>query len=176
MMKSASCLAALRVCAAGMLFGVLFAACSELPKLEPDVCGNGVTEPDRDEQCDLSEDEELGDSLRCGDPTDVLRACHYVCAHSTSGPRCPRGWGCSDDGICRYASGDFQEIEDSPIELQSFTTISLADIDGDGRNDLVAGADTGISVYFGRRNDPFTVAFHYPVQSVAQELALRDVD
>lgn len=168
-MKSAGCLAALLVCA-------LCASCSELPKLEANVCGNGVTEPERDEQCDLSEDEDLGDSLRCGDPTDVLRACHYVCTRSTSGPHCPRGWGCSDDGICRYASGDFQEIEDSPIELQSFTRISLADIDGDGRNDLVAGAPTGISVYFGRKNNPFTVSFRYPVQSVSQDLAFGDVD
>lgn len=151
-------------------------ACAELPNLEPNVCGNGVTEPERDEQCDLSEEEHLGPNIRCGDPSDVVRGCHYVCSRSTSGPSCPEGWGCSDDGVCRYASGQFLELEESPIELSTFSLLSLADIDGDSRNDLLAASPSGLSVYFGKKNEPYTTAFHYPLQSLSPELAIGDVD
>lgn len=151
-------------------------ACAELPSLEPNTCGNGVIERDLDEQCDLSEDEELGANVRCGDPSDVVRGCHYVCSRSMSGPSCPEGWGCSDDGVCRYASGEFIELEASPIELDAFSVLSVADVDGDSRNDLLAASPSGLSVYFGRKDDPFTTAFRYPLQSLSPELALGDVD
>src|SRR5687768_18206945 len=57
---------------------------------------------------------------------------------------------------CRFASGGFVQIDESPIELDAFGSLSVADIDGDNRNDLIAGSERGIAVYFGRRNDPYT--------------------
>jgi hypothetical protein len=155
---------------------IITGACAELPQLGPDVCGNGVIEAHLDEQCDMSEDETLGSDVRCGDPSDVLRACHYVCSRSESGPTCPTGWGCSDDGVCRYASGEVVELDESPIDLEPYKRLQIADIDGDQRMDLVAGGESGISVYYGKRTDPFVSRFHSPVPSLSREVALGDVD
>lgn len=159
-----------------LLLAVSAFSCAELPQLGPDICGNGVIEPQLDEQCDLSEDEALGPDVRCGDPTDVLRACHYVCSRSESGPTCPTGWGCSDDGVCRYASGEVVEIDESPIDLEPHSRLQLGDIDGDDRLDLIASGEAGVSVYYGKRTDPFVSRYHFPLPSLSREVALGDVD
>src|SRR5437762_2906116 len=87
--------------------GMILTSCAQLPSIQPNTCGNGFTEGE--EQCDLHEEMTLakkGERLRCADPSDVLRACRYVCSRTDpASAQCPTGWGCSEDGICHAASG-----------------------------------------------------------------------
>lgn len=160
---------------ASLLFAL--AACAELPELAPGACGNGVVEPEVGEQCDLGEDPALGEGTRCADPSDAVRACRYVCSRTDStAARCPTGWGCSDDGVCHFASGTFEETEDSPLDLLPYTKLDLADVDGDGRDDVVTSANTGVSVRFAKRDGVFSTSTEYDVQNVAGATAFGDLD
>lgn len=153
------------------------AGCADLPELLPGTCGNGVVEPELGEQCDLSEDPALGVGTRCADATDAVRACRYVCSRTDlTAAKCPTGWGCSDDGVCHFASGRFEETEDSPLDLLPYTRLDLADVDGDGRADVVTSANTGISVHFAKRDGVFSTSTEYGVQNVSSATAFGDLD
>jgi hypothetical protein len=167
-----------------LMFGAALFACAELPELNADQCGNGVKEGT--EQCDLHEDPELAIEadgtmrrLRCADPTDPVRFCRYVCSRTDTNldaPQCPVGWGCSEDGVCHAASGTFEEIDDSPFDLDPFLDLDLADTNGDKRLDLVALTGAGIDVYFGRRNGSFASRFHFALPNLSPALAIADLD
>src|SRR5688572_13277854 len=111
----------------GWLAVAVFAAsCADLPPLEPGVCGNAVV--DEDEDCDSLADPDLGPNTVCAAADDSTRACRYVCAQTTP---CPIGWGCGPDGVCRYASGNYEEASGSPFGLRG-DFFATGDADDDG--------------------------------------------
>ena len=62
--------------------------------------------------------------------------------------RCPVGWGCASDGICRYASGRFESALGSPYGSDA-DGLTTGDLDGDGFLDLVGFSALSLSARFG---------------------------
>jgi hypothetical protein len=106
--------------------------CTSFPSIEADECGNGVLE--RDEDCDTFVNK-LG--TMCRGP-GVVGACHYDCTAGAdeTRPICPDGMGCSSDGICREATGQFDAAKLLSSDLSSW--VSAADFDGDGHMDVIS--------------------------------------
>lgn len=134
----------------------LSAACSELPEILPDRCGNGLLEAG--ELCDPNAP--LGEvpngELRCGEP-DTFGACHWLCLATDKAPACPAGWTCGPDGLCAYPDGRYQESLESPTRIGERAQISLVDLDGDGRLDLLSKGQNGsVEVRFRTRPGAFS--------------------
>jgi hypothetical protein len=115
---------ALSACALGLV------ACTQLPEVDANVCGNGVIESNED--CDTFGDD-AGAACR---PKGSIGECHLDCSSERGLRGCPRGWGCDLAGICRRPTGRFVE----PVELEVGTAVALAsaDFDGDGRADVLS--------------------------------------
>ncbi len=107
------------------------AACDNLETLERDQCGNTVIEDGED--CDGAG---LGDN-----------ACNEACRLScTAEGACPAGWGCGADGLCRQPSSLFEALGNTlPFSAEH---LSLADVDGDGRSDVVATRGGSVTIAF----------------------------
>ncbi len=121
-------------------------ACSELPIVAADVCGNGVVEGEED--CDTYAEP----GTECN-PAGSARECRFGCSQSDH--QCPSGFWCGIDSVCyapRWqcvppASGDGDCQSDNrvatyaPWGQQSLAvptaSLTLADLDGDGRKDLL---------------------------------------
>jgi hypothetical protein len=146
----------------------LLAACSALPELEPNTCGNGVVEPGED--CDLYVNDEQEDEpgpFACGS------ACRYVCP--AGGPfLCPSGFSCGEE-ICKLPSGTFAQGEESPLALDS-TELGISDVDGDGIDDIVGGSADAIEVRFGVGDGTFRESFLMTVDFPLGERILTDLD
>jgi hypothetical protein len=120
---------------------VAVGACADLAPIQPDVCGNGVVEPDNGEDCDDPHDKS------CGAP-GTPEACRYKCTPGGD-PQCPtgKGYGCGVDGICRAPQGSKATFE--TLQLQGVpTTLDLAagDTNGDHCADLVYTTVHGTTV------------------------------
>lgn len=116
--------------------GALLAAlvgCSTFPVIEADECGNGVKE--KGEDCDTATEMVPGGICL---PKGVVGECHWDCRPNADDKRgkCPDGYGCASDGICRKATGEL----DAPVlisgDLSSW--VSEADFDGDERPELLS--------------------------------------
>jgi FG-GAP-like repeat len=120
---------------------LLVAACTSLPDIPRDTCGNHVLEAGED--CDTSA---VGaDKTVCRAP-GAIGACRFDCTAASDGtrPPCPAAWACGSDGICRAAKGEF-----SPLAAQipsDAIQVGLSDYDGDGLQDVreVSGSDIRI--------------------------------
>lgn len=100
--------------------------CAELPTVNANACGNGVLEVG--EACDPLVD---GSVPACRPPGDPF-ACRIDCTATA----CPVGYGCDVGAkICRAALGTFREQGTLASEGALFAR--LADLDGDGRTDVV---------------------------------------
>ncbi len=143
------------------LLCVSLLGCAGLEPIALDVCGNEVLEAGED--CDL-----LGASpdsrLWCED-------CRYRCDPERD---CPNGWGCGADGLCRAPAAELER----GIPVEGFTPVSFgaADVDGDGRADLVGAATSHVEVL--RRDGPGTFGTPLLLGAPASNgpIALRAVD
>jgi hypothetical protein len=132
--------------------------CADLPPIPSAVCGNGVVDTELGEVCDTFVDPALGPGLTCGRPDDPVRQCRITCVQGADGSLCPAGWGCSQGGVCHYATGQYAEAPGSPWRMDA-EKIQLGDIDGDGIGDLIGSSPSDISVRFGTRDGQFPDTF-----------------
>ncbi|WP_437737474.1 hypothetical protein [Sorangium sp. So ce1335] len=131
------------------------AGCEELGEITPGICGNGVIEPSRNEDCDCFEASEACvvetknaqgaiSSAVCNPPRSE-NECRFGC--DDAGQGCPSGWGCGIDRVCRVSTGEFRPLGAAlPLGAQRLLT---GDLDGDGRGDLVGVGSTSLeALYF----------------------------
>lgn len=111
----------------GILSAVLAFGCTNLPDLALDTCGNYVIDPGED--CDLL----ASSDYTCARPTEV-NECHFTCNPAT--PKCPDGFGCGREGVCRRASGSFTFAWNSEAFVWP-TILQAGDFDADGNGDLL---------------------------------------
>lgn len=119
--------------------------CKDLPSIAAGSCGNAIVEPELGEVCDTFAQ---GEGTACRAP-GLDGACQFDCTPDAAGtaPRCPSGWGCGADRICRAPSGVF--ALGNEVELGA-ASLATDDFDGDGRADLLATTyDTFSVMYFG---------------------------
>lgn len=114
---------------------LLALSCADLRTLSRNQCGNGIIELGED--CD---GKGLGDS-QCSS------ACRLLCTNADT--KCPPGWGCGSDGLCRQPKGEYEPFG-ATLSI-SADRLTLADFDGDGRSDLLA-----------TRGSTFTIAYLDP--------------
>ncbi len=131
------------------------AGCDDLGEITPGLCGNGVIEPSRNEDCDCFEASEAcvvetknaqgaTSSAVCNPPRSE-NECRFGC--DDAGQGCPSGWGCGIDRVCRVSTGEFKPLGAAlPLGAQRLLT---GDLDGDGRGDLVGVGSTSLeALYF----------------------------
>ena len=151
-----------RTCGLLLLAGLALSACDDLPKLEADVCGNGVIE--KGEDCD---------GVGIGKST-----CNALCRLECTADRtCPATFGCGSDGLCRQPTGAFEPF--GPALGLSAERLSLADFDGDGQADLLASRGSSLSVaYVGPQGllPETTSISHAPIDVYADVPAALDID
>lgn len=145
---------------AAFLCAATLSACSNLPEIPAGVCGNGVLEAGED--CDGFARE----GMACRAP-GAIGQCHMDCSPASDGERerCPDGWGCDPDQVCRAATGRYQSMPEAV--LGNAWSLAGGDFDGDGQAELVASerpASYGLTKlrvhYFDRRAalaDTFTM-------------------
>ncbi len=123
--------------------GILVAACTSLPDVPRNTCGNHVLETGED--CDTNV---------VGTDKTVCRAagvgaCRFDCTQGTDGtrPPCPTGWSCGNDGICRAAKGEFSSLANQiPSDA---VQVGLADYDGDGLQDVREVSKSDVRIRYG---------------------------
>lgn len=118
-------------------------ACSELPTVAPNVCGNAILEAP--EECDT-----YAPPGKVCRPPATEGACRYDC---TATPDCPDDdgvkWHCGLDGICREETGTYEAS--GPTWSAPAEALELGDFDGDGQQDLLAlGSTNGLWQSFPR--------------------------
>lgn len=111
-------------------------ACEDLPAIAANECGNSVVESP--EACDGYAPK----GTRCLPPGDEHQ-CRYGCAEfqdpvtgTLKKPACPEKMSCGTDGVCRIGSGSFEQWGDF-VPGPAFS-LQLGDLDGDGRDELLA--------------------------------------
>lgn len=147
--------------------GVL--GCTDLPDLQADgTCGNGVLEPAAGEDCDRSAGFENG---ACGSP-DTPAACRLVCG----GANCPEGWSCGEDRICRAPAGRWSLADPVPFAVSRADQVKVADLDGDGREDLVGPLGGSLQRLYGAVGPGWSTPAPFSVGEPAGEIAVGDLD
>ncbi len=109
---------------------LLFAACSPVESLPRGTCGNGVVDPDED--CDIHPSQ----GYDCRQPGEAWQ-CSFVCDQG----RCPAGYGCGTDDVCRKPSGTIESVAFAEVPSQA-RQLFAGDFDADRRADVV-GFESG---------------------------------
>jgi hypothetical protein len=102
-------------------------SCSPLPDVTFGICGNGIVEKDKGEDCDSGN----AHVPSCGYKDDPAIACRFTCDDKT---RCQPGLVCGLDHICRQPLGTYtlgRAVSDQDEMIQ------VGDFDGDGFPDLL---------------------------------------
>lgn len=147
------------------LIGTLaLAGCHTFLDIDARRCGNKVHEPSANEDCDGP----IG-QYACGAPGTV-NACRLLCAEDG---RCPEGWACGVDGVCRAPSG---RIETAHIASIEGAVMELADLDGDGLTDLLVQDRTTLRYAYGEAGGTFSTPQTLTVPSTNIPAAVGDVD
>ena len=130
------------------LLGV--SSCAELAPVTEGVCGNGVVEPGED--CD--QPAEVTENGTCGQK-DEPGECRYVCKVDDD---CPRktddddkddvDWRCGLDEICRRVPDTRTWSDPLPVAMSYARDLLVADLDGDGVDDIVSVAPPTIDVMY----------------------------
>jgi hypothetical protein len=145
-------------------------ACQALPDIAAGVCGNGVVETGEDCETDLVDED---GTFRCGAP-DTTTACFFECDPQRLVERpCRPGRGCGADGRCRTPSGRFAETASLALGVRRG---GVADVDGDGRDDLLLSAGTSVDLRFGSPSLDFAQVVTAPLNAPAEGLAAARLD
>ena len=108
---------------------LLLASCTDFDDVTRNVCGNGLLE--------------VGEDCDSNDPSCVK--CAVSCATNAD---CPSDdYACGVDGFCHAPSGDLARPT-APVTFQA-DDLRVADIDHDGRGDVVGVSRTSIAVRYG---------------------------
>ncbi|MCA9540355.1 MAG: VCBS repeat-containing protein [Myxococcales bacterium] len=143
--------------------------CDDLPAINANgVCGNGVLEPLRGEDCDTF----AVAGATCG-AVGTPQSCRYICSRTDPNVRCPGGWGCGQDGVCRAPSGLFNAPGSLPLSLNWF---GAGDVDGDHYNDLLGISAPTLSVIFGDSSGLSSALAQLPVDAAFGAVRLGDID
>lgn len=112
---------------------ICLSACADLPTINAGDCGNGVVDPG--ENCDTIE---LHVGASCRAP-NTIGECHLECRRQADGSRtrCPAGWACDPDDLCRAPSGSFVGPA-APARVGGASSLIATDFDGDGRGEIVS--------------------------------------
>lgn len=153
-------------------------ACAPLADLAVNnVCGNRIVEPENGEDCDTYG---VGGNTRCGLPTNGEQACRFICdpgvdaLAATTG--CPASWWCGQDGVCRFPTHTFSASHRVPLPIDDPFALGVADLDGDGRLDLVSQTDSSLLVRYGDPSGMFSEARRTHVEIATGRLAIGDLD
>ncbi len=119
--------------ALGLVLAVVASlSCASFPEIPRGVCGNGVVDGAR-EDCDTLDSRDT----RCGKPGSP-NACRILC---DSQGRCPTGMECAPRATsCVYVAGSFGSAVRT-LPGTSATNLELADTNGDGALETLAGYD-----------------------------------
>lgn len=128
-------------------------------------CGNGIAEPEADEDCDGFARFEGG---ACGAPA-TAGACRYVCEDAM----CPDGWMCGLDGICRASAGTLASPNVVAIAGNQLLT---GDADADGREDILMLSSTTLTVGYGDDEGHFASRTAVPIAAADGVVSTADLD
>jgi hypothetical protein len=133
------------------------ASCATLNDLPQNTCGNLIIEQTDNEDCDTFPLGADGGVTAMDAGFACSSACRVLCTAvpdagadaggaADAGPRCPDGWGCGTDGICRRPNGTFAPAAvDIPEPVEH---LLLGDLDGDGRQDVVVDTGNDLRVHY----------------------------
>lgn len=132
---------------------LLFASCSPVESLPRGVCGNGVIDPDED--CDTHPSQ----GYDCRQPGEAWQ-CSFVCDKG----RCPPGYGCGTDDVCRKPNGTIESVAFAEVPSQA-RQLFAGDFDADRRVDVVGFEPGRARVFFlGASGDVQQVSFSASVR------------
>ena len=128
--------------------GLSAGACAPVESMPDNTCGNGVIE--KGEDCDIHPAEGY-DCVAPGDPWQ----CSFVCAEG----RCPPGYGCGTDNVCRKPAGQIASVPFAEVPSPS-RQLFAGDFDADRRMDIVGFEPGRARVFFlGAAGDVQQVSF-----------------
>ncbi len=145
-------------------------ACSGLPAIEPEVCGNNILELDRGEDCDGSPGCTPTCQILCGgagpaqEPVDddsELVECDGL-----------RGYVCGADDLCHRPSGQF---EVAGVGSFASREAIIADINVDGIGDLVGATSASLDVLLGNQGLDFSTTTSVRTPALQGAFALANL-
>ena len=161
--------------AALLLLALLVVGCDALDEIELGQCGNVVL--DAGEDCDGYSHPE---GTSCGPPGGP-NACRFVCEPTCARAdvdcepelRCPVGWGCGIDGVCRQPKGFATSLDD--LDVPAGAWLAADDFDNDGRDDLAFLDLAALRVSYSRGRGAPRDAFQFATRATGYP-EIVDVD
>jgi len=148
--------------ALGPLAAFAPASCAPVEALEPGTCGNGVIDADLGEDCDGQP--VSGFPCRTVEETSP---CAFAC---NDAGKCPTGYGCGTDNVCRRPSGSFELSSFAQVASQSEELLA-GNFDNDRRADVVAVEPGHVRIqFFGDSGFVQQASFSTPVRPLIGKL------